>query len=347
MKYFRQFTFFLIVSFGLAACSSDDLSNINDILYVRNNGADIPAYIYGNGASNTFVIILHGGPGGTGLEYRIGDYSDALEDRYGVVYFDQRGQGMAQGHYDKSDVTVEQMAEDVYVLAQILRHKYNSDIKIFLLGHSWGGTLGTAVMIDETYQQAFNGWIEVAGAHDFPLLYRGAIRQFQTVGQEQIQRGNNLSFWESSLDRVNELDTNEVDLSYINKRGFEAEAKLQEDNFINDADGVDLALVLSNKFFVNNIVTTTVAGAQTAQDLVDNGLESYSATPELHKIKLPTLLLWGRYDMIVSPELGQSALEHIGASDKHFVLFPNSGHSPMVTETQAFIREVTDFIDRH
>ncbi len=332
---------------GLISCSSDDLSDLNEVIYVRHANADIPAHIYGNGTSETFIILLHGGPGGSGLDYRIGSYSERLEERYAVVYFDQRGQGMAQGNYDKDEVTVELMAADVDALARVLHHKYGNDIRLFLLGHSWGGTLGSTVMVTENYQQQYNGWIEVSGAHDLPQTYRGAIRQFQTIGSEQIQLGNNMSFWESSLTRVNELDTNTVDFSYINKRAFEAEQKLNDDGFINDRDEENPFLPIKNLIFVNNIITTTIAGTTTAQQLVDNGLESYSVTDQLSSIQIPTLLIWGRYDLVVSPELGTTALNRIASLDKELVVFERSGHSPMITEPDRFVQVVSGFIDTH
>ena len=340
--------YFLYICLGLAliSCSREDLSDIKDIIYVRNAGADMPAYIHGNGASGIFIILLHGGPGGNGLQYRSGSWSDDLESRYAMVYLDQRGQGMAQGHFDDSDVTVEQMAEDVADLARIVKHKYGSESKVFLMGHSWGGTLGSTVMVTEDYQFLFDGWIEIDGAHDLPQTYRGAIRQFQRIAPEQISLTNNVDFWQSSLDQVNDLDTSIVDFSYINKRAFEAESKLQDANVINESDETDAIRSLSNMILKNNLFTTTLAGLQTANQLTDNGLQMYSVTNQLSNIEIPTLLLWGRFDLVVAPELGETAFERISSSDKELFIFEASGHSPMITQPDIFVEVVSRFIDR-
>ena len=36
---------FALLSVGLWGCESDDMNALSDVLYVRRNGADMPAYI--------------------------------------------------------------------------------------------------------------------------------------------------------------------------------------------------------------------------------------------------------------------------------------------------------------
>lgn len=150
-----KYLWILLVILDFSSCQKQDLSDLVDVLHVRRNNADMPAYIYGNATEKIFLIILHGGPGGSGLEYRIGQYKEDLEEKYAVVYWDQRGQGMSQGNFDQSDITIAEIVEDVEALAITLRHKYGQDIQLFLMGHSWGGTLGSAVLTTENYQDIF------------------------------------------------------------------------------------------------------------------------------------------------------------------------------------------------
>ena len=66
----KKLIFILFISLlGLFACQKDVIltEQMDESFYVRTNHADIPAYVYGNGASKVFVILLHGGPGGSGL----------------------------------------------------------------------------------------------------------------------------------------------------------------------------------------------------------------------------------------------------------------------------------------
>lgn len=330
----------------LFSCGDEELSDLSEVVYVRRNGADMPAYIYGNGTSDTFIIILHGGPGGSGIEYRSGIYSEKLEEQYGVVYWDQRGQGMSQGHYAGSEVTLDEMTRDVNALALVLKHKFGRDTKLFLLGHSWGGMLGSATMIKEDFQHNFAGWIEVDGAHDFPDLYRGVVKDFITIGSQQIQAGNDLDFWKESVSIAQAADTSQVDsdvFGLLNTRGFEGEQLLQTRGIIEASDETATGL---NALFQNNPLTSFFAGSLTANRLFnDDNLVDVSLTTELNKIEIPTLILWGRYDLIVPGRLAHSAFNNIGSEEKELIFFEKSGHSPMDTEPDKFVEAITAFIE--
>ncbi len=344
---------YLVILFFAASffsCQKNDLSNLKDVLHVRRNNADMPAYIYGNGASKVFLVILHGGPGGSGLEYRVGEYKDDLEERYAVVYWDQRGQGMAQGNYERNDITIAELVEDVEALALTLRHKYGDDIDLFLLGHSWGGTLGSAFLTTDDYQNHFQGWIEVDGAHDFPEVYRQAVKTYQSIGSEQIGLGNDLSYWEEVLKRVAEVDTinrNLEDFSYLNITARSAEEKLTLSGAINANDLSAISNSLINTTFINSKSLANASGTMTNQTLFRNELLDYSATPLLNRISIPSLILWGANDIVVPVALAQQAFDSIGSFEKELVIYPASGHSPMITDAAKFSQDVIRFIEKY
>ncbi|MCF6241853.1 MAG: alpha/beta hydrolase, partial [Bacteroidales bacterium] len=121
MKYL-YITLFALIFFS---CSKqEDLYKLNETIYVRNDGADMPVYIRGNITSKIIILIVHGGPGGNGLEYRDGFWTVDLEKKYAMAYWDQRGQGMSQGHYNQSDVTISKMVEDMDAVIKVLKAKY-------------------------------------------------------------------------------------------------------------------------------------------------------------------------------------------------------------------------------
>src|SRR6056297_1168647 len=101
--------FFLLL---IASCQQEDGNRIDEVLHVRHKGADMPAYVHGNADKNVFLVVLHGA-GSYGLAFRDGAFTESLEEEYVMVYWDQRGQGMSQGHYDPPGDLVGLMAEDV------------------------------------------------------------------------------------------------------------------------------------------------------------------------------------------------------------------------------------------
>jgi len=342
--------FLMILSFGVSSCGNEKLADLSETIYIRRNGADMPARIFGNGSDKVFLIILHGGPGGDGFTYRLLDFAKNLEKHYALVYYDQRGQGMSQGHYSKDDVSVEEMVEDVGALAKVIKHKYGDDSQLFIMGHSWGGTLGSAVMITEK-QHLFKGWIEVDGAHDIPQLNRALVRMIYEIGNDQIAQGNSSNFWLDAQKTASKVDTTKEDMDAfgdLNSIAHEAETHLEDADLINASDNkLSVAETFSALTSQTNGLTSLITGLSTQNILNEKGLETISLTDELYKIKIPTLLLWGRWDFVVPVDLGYSAYEKIGSTSKKLVIFEKSAHSPMANEPENFNAEVVNFIELH
>ena len=68
-------------------------------------------------------------------------------------------------------------------------------------------------------------------------------------------------------------------------------------------------------------------------------------TDKLDQITIPCQFLWGKYDFVVPPALGQSAFNLVNTTSKEIVIFEHSGHSPMNNEPVLFVQEVCDFVE--
>ena len=73
--------------------------------------------------------------------------------------------------------------------------------------------------------------------------------------------------------------------------------------------------------------------------------EPYMHNPKLrnrlHRIDIPTLLIWGESDGIVSPKYGQAFCDMIpGAS---MVVIPNAGHAPQIEQPEIFLEQFLQF----
>ena len=287
------------------------------------------------------------------MGYRFGVMKSELEKEYAVVYTDQRGQGMSQGHLDADQTAITEMTKDIRALAWVLKKKYGDDISLFLMGHSWGGTLGSAYMTTENYQEEFKGWIEVDGAHDFGLLMSGGVRMFNEIGGDQIALGNSVSFWEDAIEQVNEIDTldyTDDDVLTLNQLAGQTESILEEAglNAEYTPDDGELTLALTNTLFANNPLTSFITGLRTGKSLADDhDLYHVDYSPLFSNITIPSLILWGRHDFVVSPDLAFQAFDLIGSADKEIIIFERSGHSPMQNEGPAFANAVINFVEKH
>jgi pimeloyl-ACP methyl ester carboxylesterase len=341
MKKIAILLFSIVILFS--ACEKDDLSGtLSDVLYVKYKNAEMPAYIYGNGRDKTFLIILNGGPGGKGLEYRIGGVKD-LEDKYAVVYLDQRGSGMSTGNYSGSEVTPALMAEDVLALVKVLKAKYGNDLNLFLLGHSWGGLLGSKVLL--TDQSPFKGWIEVDGGHNLKGLFDVLLIRFPEVANEQIAKGNSVDFWteaNTTVDEIAKEGYTDDNGTILNKLAYKAEEYLREDSVLGDQSGMSVNLV--SYLYEESIILTGIS-AITINSTLSYIWTEVDYTQELSKITIPSMIMWGKYDLVIPYVQGEEAYNHIGSTDKTWVLFDSSGHSPMMDEYKKFEREMIRFIE--
>ena len=330
---------------SILSCSKEDI-NINDLnetIFVRHKNADMPAYIRGNGSEKVFLIILHGGPGAGGLGYRINTIRTEIEKNNAVVYFDQRGSGSSQGNYSEDDVSIDIMAEDILALAKVIKAKYGNDSKLFLMGHSWGGTLGTAVLLKN--QNEFLGWIDVDGAHNHAGLYDEYKIVLTQSANEQIALVNSVDYWQSVLSVVQSIgpDWSIDNHLRLNSTANTVDGVLVEDNFINepifdlgsDVPRTNRLLDLWNNHKIGYILD------------YKKGLNQVSFTDRLPEITIPSIVLWGKYDHSVPLKFAYEAFDNLGSNDKEIYIFEKSGHVPFHTEPDIFADKVIEFINSH
>lgn len=331
---------------SLSACQKD-AQGTHDQFTLRNQGADMPVWVEGNSDSKIMLVILHGGPGGDGQIYNtyLNGCSDALEQQYRVVYWDQRGSGNSAGHYDSDAQTVATFVDDLDKLVDLLHSQYGSDLGIVLLGHSWGGTLGTAYLMDPARQAKIKAWIEVDGAHNF-LGMPEIMRAFEKIGEEQIQANHFPDQWAQYRDYcrgIDSLNPSDEAISKVNQFGFEAENWLTQSGFIVQESGPTAPF--KHNFRGSFSSTTAKLNSSQTNFALFEELKKTDYTDELGAIQIPSLFLWGQYDLVVPLELGQQAYANCGAARKELHVFEHSGHSPMMNEMESFVNQVTSWIN--
>jgi pimeloyl-ACP methyl ester carboxylesterase len=71
--------------------------------------------------------------------------------------------------------------------------------------------------------------------------------------------------------------------------------------------------------------------------IADKGLKK-----RIHRIKAPTLIIWGEKDGLIPPVYGPLFQKSIRGSQ--LVTIPNAGHVPMVENPDTFVKAVSDFL---
>jgi proline iminopeptidase len=333
----------ILLTLGLLACF-DDTFYEGDFFYLVNQKAQMPVAVRGNTSSGVLIVFLHGGPGGTALQ-KIGLQAfNELEKDYGLVFWDQRASGSSQGNSALSDLNLNQFTEDLDQLIDLLRDKYHQPA-IFLMGHSWGGCLGTNYLIDAKRQAKVRGWIDVDGAHDNPDGDDLSMQFVVDYAHQQISAGIDVDFWQYVISWYSENPNFTTD-------------QLEHYSFVEKAHGYiyDASLAESEKFpnysfsYLFESPANVTASLINYNSVIENFIISdIDLTPLMVNIHIPSLIVWGAHDGIIPYPMAQRAFDALGtkADQKKIVTLTNSAHNGFHEEPTAFIDAVRKFVEEY
>lgn len=339
----KLFTLTVIV-LSLQSCKKDNLLEISaeHHFFLENGGAILPVLVQGNTTSNTYIIMLHGGPGDSGINDfgKTGIFSE-LESDYAMVYYDQRCAGTSQGNCDPQELKVSDFVEDLDKLILTLEHRYGVDSKFFLMGHSWGATLALDYLVHGSQRSKIRACIQSNGSHNIPML---SVQQKESLihyATQQIALGNETANWQELLNEVQDADpTLEEDRINILQWTYKSEEMLLAVDSVAPAAAISIGL---GDVFGNYFSTLTNAAATDNHFLLD--LFSYDISSELNQIETPTALYWGKFDLVHPVAMVEDIYSLIGTTDKEICYFNRSFHTPMSTEQLLYQQKVKTFVD--
>ncbi len=322
----------------------------SSFFFVENEGAVMPVTISGNTSSNTFILLLPGGPAGDGQVYRraFPVFRKYLEPHHQMVYFDQRGGGNCQGTYDTSSLNLYQLAADLDRVIEVIRHR-RPKARIVLLGYSYGGALAMTYLVDPDYREKVAGMIGLSGAYD---------RSLQSEYQDQLIVAL-LDHWvaQDLLDNYDALEAkysclNTPDPALCQSDSIQTQRKVtrlfQTVERANQfpINLTSLGRLLAYSFFSqSNPITSGMNEAQNGT-YFQSEFDSLLLSDRIGEIRTPLLLIHGRYDTNVPFLDAQTVFERIGTAfpDKKLVILEQSGHLPMLTEPEPLAEAILAFL---
>jgi pimeloyl-ACP methyl ester carboxylesterase len=325
----------------LCACTSEQTEG--DFMYLRNKGADMPIRVLGNTRSGVMLVWLTGGPGDlTVLD--LGEATSRIERHYGMTFWDQRGSGSAQGNAAAETFTLDQFVEDTDKVIDLIQNRY-APRKLFLIGHSWGVTLGVAYLLDARHRAKVAGFVDVDGNHDVPLLYGMKLDWLRDYAKDQVAAGKDAGYW-STVERWCDTDP---PLSRANLNKLEDYRSRSNALFHDPKHDFDVSF---DRIFLSPDSAPAylfVNAANVDDNLYDSDdvLRQMSFSDRMHVITMPVAILWGKYDGIVPLPAAQAAYDSFGtpAADKRIATFEHSAHFPFLEEPVAFAEAVVAFVE--
>jgi len=344
----------------LSACAKEipvPAHYVSDHFWIHNKGADMYVATRGNPTENTIIINVHGGPA-YGAQYvhlaRPLVY-EKLEEKAIVVYYDQRGVGLSTGNFAESLYSLSQFVEDLDHVIEVIKHKYGNQNSIFLMGRSWGGMLTAAYLTNPIRAKKIVGWIEIAGAHDAVLTKTAGKQQMIEIANEQIAFGNSVPQWKALKSFADNFepeaessDTYQQLITYWQK-ATEAQSLLAKDGIIQEKEPThglsDKDIRRHSAYDPLGVSWNNRVGPEVK---IWSALADYSLTSRLSQVTLPTLFIWGKYDLMVPQALAHSAFQTIGTLQQHKYLriYDEQSHYPM-GDPNRFLSDVLPFLEQY
>jgi len=261
------------------------------------------------------ILCLHGGPGAT-HDYLL-SMADLAAHGYRVTFYDQLGCGRSQVPKNITLFVPERYVEEVDEFRKKMRLG-----KPHVIGSSWGGMLAIAYALK--HQRNMATMTTVGGLHSVPLTIREMERMKRGLPKDVQQT---LAEHEAEGDYYNP-DYLKAVMAFYNKHLCRLSPWPRELTYSLDHTSKPVYGTMNgpNEF--------TIIGNTRYWDVTD----------QLKSIKVPTLVLGGRYDE-VSPVVAREIHKYVRGSE--LTIFPNSSHLPFWEEREAFMKRVLRFLAKH
>lgn len=310
------FLFLLISQYSIAQQFPDSW---NDGKYYTVNGTKIYTVTVGTGNP---VFIIPGGPGGSHISYR-GFDSLSVNSNIQLIYFDGFGRGKSDTAKNVKEYTIDRDIEDI----EGLRKAMHLD-KITVLGHSYGAVVAQGYAVK--YGQNLSHLIIANGFHSY------AMWQENDDNSNREIKVNYPEVWDTLM-KVREqgfISSDEIHKNIYGRVPYGFLYAYNPNNFIGGG-----GRAYPNPF--NSELYYQMVGKD-GDFIVGNDIGNFDYRRQLKDLKMPVLIIAGRYDRVAVPWMQVKYKEY--CPQAKFVMFERSGHNPQVEESEKEFKVIKDFL---
>jgi len=286
--------------------------------YVNVNGAKLWVVTVGEGDP---IFFIAGGPGGAHPGLR--SFDPLAEQKHQLIYFDGYGRGKSDTAKNVSEYTVARDIEDLEGLRKALNLN-----KISVLGHSYGGLVAQGYAIK--YPQNVSHLILADTFHSFIMWQENDDNSNHEirVGYPEV--------WDALM-KMREKGAVSSDKEHQDIYGRVPYGFMYAYN--PDKFGPTGKKPYPNSF--NSKLYYQMVGKD-GDFIVGSDIGTFDYRKQLKDLKMPILIVTGRYDRVAVPWMAVKYKEY--CPQAQFVMFEKSGHNPQVEEPEKEFRIINEFL---
>jgi proline iminopeptidase len=267
---------------------------------------DLGYETFGTPSSGVPVIAINGGPGLSHAYMMQNDLWQRVAANRLVVLYDQRGTGASKHLQPNAPQTMDAQIADL----EAVRNGLHLD-KVALVGDSYGGLLALA------YAVAYPQHVSRLVLSDTLASWKSIVHLFPEVFPDIEQKA--------------EADDKRL--------AADPEAAAQQ-GLRNHFTMIFYSPAKRERYMAH---MGDIGFVPAVGDAVSKATEELDLTAKLPSLKMPTLVLNGRYDMNVAPLTAWRVAKAIPGAK--IVFFEESGHLPSYEEPEKYLRVLNDFLN--
>lgn len=309
-------------------------SSIAELTAVPIGGHEQSIMLRGHDIEAPVLLFLEGGPGGTALG-SMHYAGQKLEEHFTVATWDQRGTGKSASALEPLDTfTLAQAVSDTIEVTEYLRDRFDED-RIYLLGSSWGTTLGTLA------------------AQARPDLFHAYIGSGQMVDQQETDK---LMYAESLAYAQRVGNTGFADQlraigppPYTDMLAYPVAIASNPEwhDFTYGADHNSRSTYPANLLVEEYTLTEQVRSAAALIDtfaLMYPQLQDVDFRRDVPSLDVPVFIIEGAHEAPGRSVLAVEWFEGLSAPSKELVTFESSGHTPHLHEPGRFATYLAEVV---
>jgi proline iminopeptidase len=298
-------------------------TSIAELITVRLGGHDQSIMIRAYSPDKPVLLYLNGGPGQSGLAYTRVMLEDFTRD-FVVVDWDQRGTGKSYAALEPTaTLTLERAILDTIELTRYLQKRF-AEQKIYLLGESWGSTLGALVV--QRQPDLFHAFI---GSGQMVSQRETDRRLFQEV-IDYANRNNNQALV-NKMQRYGQPPYKDIPFAYgfvmnyynaLYKPYTPSSAYLARGN----AAGIEPFGIMGSEY---NLIEkfNVLRGLMDMFTVMYPQLQNIDFRRDITRLEIPVYILDGQAELSARRDLALEWFELLQAPKKQLFSFENTAHA--------------------